>query len=36
LVVELDADRFSDFAQDLRNLNTFWVAGDVPLHGSAR
>jgi hypothetical protein len=36
LVIELDAERFSDFAQDLRNLNTFWVAGDVPLHGSAR
>jgi hypothetical protein len=36
LVIELDAEEFSDFAQDLRNLNTFWVAGDVPLHGSAR
>jgi hypothetical protein len=36
LVVELDAERFSDFAQDLRNLNTFWVAGDVPLHGTPK
>jgi hypothetical protein len=36
LVVELDAEQFSDFAQGLRCLNTFWVAGDVPLHGSAK
>ncbi|HEV7761788.1 MAG TPA: phytanoyl-CoA dioxygenase family protein [Acidimicrobiales bacterium] len=36
LVVELDAEQFSDFTQDLRCLNTFWVAGDVPLHGSAK
>lgn len=36
LVVALDAERFSDFAQDLRNLNTFWVAGDVPLDGTPK
>jgi hypothetical protein len=36
MVVELDAEQFSDFAQGLRCLNTFWVAGDVPLRGSPK
>jgi hypothetical protein len=36
MVVELDAERFSDFVQGVRCLNTFWVAGDVPLHGSPK